>query len=784
MKNSLPQNSEAVTSQSNSHSALENTVEATIAEREQLAALTSAVALCLIQRASLDSILTCTVEAILQHLDAAFVRIWTLNPQHDVLELRARAGLDTHPDSQDTRIPVGKFKIGLIAQSGQPLFTNEVSSDPRVHDHEWAKREGLVSYAGYPLIVEGNVVGVLSVFACRPFSQVTREALSVVSSGVALAIEHKETEAELREQSEVLETVNRIGQILSAELDLKKLVQAITDAATELTGAQFGSFFYNVLDEKGASYTLYTLSGVPEEKFSNFPMPRATDVFGPTFRGEGTIRLDNVKQDERYGRNDPYHGMPAGHLPVTSYLAVSVISRSGEVIGGLFFGHSEEGVFSQRHERIVEALASQAAIAMDNARLFEALERERAKAENAVQETQRLYNEALRTSQMKDDFLATISHELRTPLTAMLGWSSMLMAGQLDGQNAQRALESLYRNTQSQAQIIEDILDISRITTGKLRLDARLIDPKSVVEMAVDSMRPGADARGVRLQLLLDPQAGPVSGDPERLQQVVWNLVSNAVKFTPKGGRVQIRLERVNSHIEIIVSDSGMGITPEFLPYVFERFRQADSSSTRKYGGLGLGLSIVRQIVEMHGGEVVADSPGEGQGSTFTVKLPLAALNRQSWNDEAEEERVHPKVSGKPVGFDCPAQIRGLRILVVDDEEETCSLLNFILTECQAKVITAACAAEALQSVKSEQPDVLISDIGMPVTDGYELIRQIRQYESEQGLKKIPAIALTAFARVEDRMKALSVGFQMHVPKPVEPAELVTVIASLVDRIS
>ncbi len=467
----------------------------------------------------------------------------------------------------------------------------------------------------------------------------------------ALAAEQK-----LQEEREVLETINRIGRILSAELDLQRLVQAVTDAATELTGAQFGSFFYNVLTEEGGSYTLYTLSGVPREAFANFPMPRATALFGPTFRGEAPVRIDDVRKDPRFGANPPYHGMPAGHLPVTSYLAVPVISRSGEVLGGLFFGHSAAGVFTERHVRIVEGLAAQTAIAMDNARLYESAQRALQERESLLASERAARHEAEVASRAKDEFLGLLSHELRNPLNAMLGWTRILASRQLDDATFARAVDTIDRNAKLQARLIDDMLDVSRIVSGKLRLDAQPVDLTTVIHAAVDTSRPAADAKNIRLQMVLDFGSGTILGDPMRLQQVIWNLLSNAIKFTPKNGRVQIQLERVNSHIEVTVSDTGPGIDPDFLPFVFDRFRQADSSESKRHGGLGLGLSIVRHLVEMHGGTVEAGNHTEQQGAVFVVKLPLMVLRAQG--APAEQRRVHPAASGA-VPFDSPPETPG-----------------------------------------------------------------------------------------------------------------------------
>ena len=423
-------------------------------------------------------------------------------------------------------------------------------------------------------------------------------------------------------------------------------------------------------------------------------------------------------------------------------------------------------------------------------------ERRRAEERERLLEAERAARaETERTGRMKDEFLATLSHELRTPLNAILGWSTILSGrgggggpggGDMLAEDVAEGLAVIERNARAQNQIIEDLLDMSRIISGKVRLDVQRLDLAPVVEAAIETVRPAAAAKGIRLQTMLDPRARPVSGDPNRLQQVFWNLLGNAIKFTPKGGRVQVLLERVNSHLEVSVMDSGQGIAPEFLPHVFERFRQADGATTRAHGGLGLGLAIVKQLVELHGGTVRVRSGRPGEGATFTVALPLTVLHPDAAGaeeDAAGEPRRHPR-AGAPTPALLPASglsLAGVKVLVVDDEPDARALVRRLLEGRQATVRTAGSAAEALAQIAAERPDVLVSDIGMPREDGYSLIRRVRALAVEAG-GAVPAVALTAYARAEDRMKAVLAGFQMHVAKPVEPAELLTMVASLAGR--
>jgi CheY-like chemotaxis protein len=375
---------------------------------------------------------------------------------------------------------------------------------------------------------------------------------------------------------------------------------------------------------------------------------------------------------------------------------------------------------------------------------------------------------------MKDEFLATLSHELRTPLNAVLGWATALRAGHFLTEELEQGLETIERNARVQAQIIEDLLDMSRIISGKVRLDVQRVDLPAVVAEAIETVRVSASAKGVRLQTIIDPVNAPVTGDPNRLQQVFWNLLSNAIKFTPKGGRIQVLLERVDSHVEVSIIDTGEGISPEFLPYIFDRFQQADASTTRRHGGLGLGLAIVKQLVELHGGSVRVKSSGTGKGATFIVSLPLTVLHplEEPW------ERVHPQSKPRDLPSIPAISLNNVSVLVIDDELDARNLLKLLLESAGAVVYLAQSAEQGMEHLLTKSVDVLICDIGMPDVDGYSLMRRIRALDDSQK-SEVAAVALTAYARLEDRTEAMSAGFQNHLPKPVEPAELLAVVHSL-----
>ncbi len=465
--------------------------------------------------------------------------------------------------------------------------------------------------------------------------------------------------------------------------------------------------------------------------------------------------------------------------PVWSDLPIIVLSRSGPEIPSLVATLDALGNVSvlERPVRVTTLLSVVKSSIRARSRQYQSRDylRER---EQLLSSERNARADAERAGHIKDEFLATLSHELRTPLNSILGWSQILSMDTGGAVDVSEGIKVIERNARAQTQIIEDLLDMSRIVSGKIRLDVQEIDLAEIVRVATDTVRPAADAKAIRISMVLDPLAGRVSGDPSRLQQVLWNLLSNAVKFTPKGGLIQVVLERVNSHSTLSVIDSGEGIDPEFLPHVFDRFRQANATTTRKHGGLGLGLAIVKQLVELHGGSIRATSPGVGQGSTFTVRLPLRPVHSLgekplTLGESLEKDRLQLKQAD--------ASIAGLRVLVLDDEPDARNLLKRLLEDKGASVYVCESAMQAMDTIVGERPDVIVSDIGMPDEDGYSFISRVRKQPLERG-GSIPALALTAYARADDRLSAIRAGFQHHLAKPVEPAELIAIVASLARR--
>jgi PAS domain S-box-containing protein len=448
---------------------------------------------------------------------------------------------------------------------------------------------------------------------------------------------------------------------------------------------------------------------------------------------------------------DPEHLEILRQVGFRSVMTVPLRTQA-RILGVISFVAAESGRrYDSTDLQLAEELGRRASLAIDNAQLYRMAQRDRAQAESA--------------NRVKDEFLAVLSHELRSPLNPILGWTKLLRTKRLNPTKAEQALETIERNAKLQAQLIEDLLDVSRILQGKMTLNVAPVNLVATIEAALETVRLAAEAKSIQIQTTFNPVSRTLSGDTNRLQQVVWNLVSNAVKFTPSGGRVEIRLEQVGTYAQIQVKDTGKGISPEFLPYVFEYFRQEDGTTTRKFGGLGLGLAIVRHLVELHGGDVRAASPGEGLGATFTVRLPLMHIEPSSREELQQTGQV--------------LNLNGIQVLVVDDDTDAREFVSFLLEQSGATVLTAASADEALMTLTQSQPDVLLSDIGMPETDGYMLMRRVRTLLPEQG-GKIPAIALTAYAGEINQQQALAAGFQQHVSKPIEPDQLISIIADLV----
>ncbi|MGZ3181748.1 MAG: ATP-binding protein [Telluria sp.] len=572
----------------------------------------------------------------------------------------------------------------------------------------------------------------------------------------------KRVEQALRDESQVLELLNETGATLATQRDLRSLLQTVCDAATRISGARVGAFFYRGRGAPGVAYT-----GLADDEPD---LDAKLGALGALVEADCPQRVDDTR-----AAGAP--AVPHLHPPVRSFLAVPVTARSGEQLGCLFLGHPAPAQFNARSERIVAGIAAQAAVAIDNTRLYEAAQHA-AEERKVLLENERLMRaEAERASQMKDEFLATLSHELRTPLSSILGWAQVLRRGSRGQEDLNKGLQTIERNARAQAQLIEDLLDMSRITSGKVLLDMQVIGAPMFVDAAIETLRPAFDAKAIRVVRRYDPHAGQIAGDPARLQQVVWNLLSNAIKFTPRDGTVTVCIEPAPGHVCIRVSDTGLGIKPEFLPHVFERFRQADASTTRRHGGLGLGLSIVKHLVEQHGGTVRVESEGEGHGATFTLELPLAQA--QAVAERGARTPALPRKTRAPEMQ--TRDLSGVHVLVVDDERDARELIRRVLSECDASVTLAANAAEALELIQADPPDVLISDLGMPDMDGFELLGRVRALGPAAG-GNVPAVALTAFARSEDRVKALENGFWAHIAKPVEPSELIAAVATIVNR--
>jgi signal transduction histidine kinase len=558
--------------------------------------------------------------------------------------------------------------------------------------------------------------------------------------------EHAQAQADLREESRLLEILNQTGQSIASQLDIEKLLQTVTDAATSLTGARFGAFFYNRVNEQGEDYLLYTLSGAPREAFEKFGHPRATAVFAPTFRGEATVRSDDITRDPRYGTMAPHHGMPPGHLPVRSYLAVSVKSRLGEVFGGLFLGHPESGRFNERTERLIEGVAAQAAIAIDNARMYEAAQAQianRQRAEASLRDTDR----------RKDEFLATLAHELRNPLAPIR--QAVTISRNPAATDAQKSWshEVITRQVQHMSLLLDDLLDISRITRGTLELRRTHTQLTNVIESAVETARPAIDAKRHSLAVHLPQVPVLLDVDALRLSQVLSNLLTNAAKYTDPEGHIRIESELVGGEVLMRVIDDGIGIAAEALPRIFTMFSQVRSVQDRSDGGLGIGLALSRGLIELHGGRLEAHSAGLGHGSEFVVRMPASV-------------HVQPVPSAPSLAAEAP--LRRRRVLVADDNVDAGESLAMLLRLDGHEVELATNGPQAVELFERMKPEIAILDIGMPGLNGYEVAMRIRQ-KAQDG---VTLIAVTGWGQEADKARAAASGFDHHFTKPVEPAAL------------
>lgn len=667
--------------------------------------------------------------------------VWLKSADGKSIELTASHGFSPENKRRFQRLEIdAAAPIAETIRTGEPVWLESTE----------------MAIASLPLATGGRVLGALSLTFgnTREMDEQGRPFLLSVARQCAQALDRArlyEDEQKARSRSEFLA---KASAALAESLNYEQTLQAVAHLAVP----QFAD--WAAVDLIGDDKSIRRVAVAHLD-------PAKVEPGWELFRPIGlpnVLRTGNPELVEHIPDSlsvkmisDPELLEIARALKLSSSIVVA-IKLKGRILGAITFVLAESNRrYTQADVEVAEELAIRAATSMENAKL---------------------YGDSIEASRLKDEFLSTLSHELRTPLTAILGWARILEGTKVTDEKRTRAVEIIARNAKTQAQLIDDMLDISRIIAGKMRLDVQSINPLDAIESAIDSVRLAADSKMIRLQTVLDPGAAPILGDPGRMQQIVWNLLTNAIKFTHKGGWVLVQLARVNSHIEIEVSDSGEGIAPEFLPFVFERFRQGDASSSRSYGGLGLGLAIVRHLVELHGGTITAISEGIGKGATFRVKLPLIPVLRPLVDHETRE---HPTSSLMPLELTFSTELSGVRVLVVDDQEDARELIKEVLERCKADVTCVEDAAAAVNALNLARWDVLLSDLGMPGEDGYSLIKKVRLRGPEQG-GDIRAIAITAFVRIEDRTNALRSGFDAHVSKPIDPVELVEVVAALARR--
>jgi PAS domain S-box-containing protein len=717
---------------------------------------------------NVDAVVSATIDIARDVIKSDAYALWRVEPGGEWRIVRA-FGISEHFSARIVRTPPVHGAPPHVPFT-DPLICSNVEEVALLGDLRAAYRdEGITSMIVFPLVIRGERSGTLVFYERQPrtYREVDVRVGGALAHLAAAALTTAELYQEQRRAREAADHARQqaaflaeTGAALSGSLDYETTLKAVARLAVP-TIADWCAV--DMVGEHGELQRVAVAHVDPEKVElarsieNKYPAdPNAPGGVHEVIRTGQPVFMSRIPPDlVGTAARDDEHRRILTALHLTSYMCVPLVGHA-KPFGAITFVSAESGrEYSESDVRFARELAARASMAVENARS---------------------YVRANEASRLKDEFLATLSHELRTPLNAVLGYSRMLRFGTITPDKTQSALEVVERNATSLKQIIEDVLDVSRIVAGRLRLHVEPVDLPTMLHEARATVMPAAEAKGVRVDAVIDPLTTPVSGDPDRLQQVVWNLLSNAIKFTPRGGRVALQLSRVNSHVEIAVSDTGRGITPDFLPFVFDRFRQADASFSREQGGLGLGLAIAKQLTELHGGTIAAASEGPGRGSTFTVSLPLIAVHPRA--DAGPREQPHADRQAPTI--ETVPRLDGLRVLAVDDELDSLNLLRSVLEAAGAIVTTTTSGVDALEKIREQPVDVLVSDIGMPGMDGLEFIRAVRRLDEPR--RSIPAAALTAYARSQDRITALASGYQMHLVKPIDPLELVVAVSALAPK--
>jgi PAS domain S-box-containing protein len=717
---------------------------------------------------NVEAVLSATIDLAREVFSSDGYALWRVE---DGREWRVVRSYGISDDFAARVISVNGRADAAAVSFAEPMIVEDVNAAPMIAEmREAYSREGISSMIVFPLLIRGERCGTMVFYSRRrrtyqPVDVQVGTALANLAAASLTTAELYEEQRQAREAADHARQqaafLAQAGTALSASLDYEATLAAVAKLAVP-TIADWCAV--DIIGERGTLQRLATAHVGPEQMELPRTLneryaadPRAAGGVHEVIRTGQPAFIGNIPRaqvDQAPG--DQEHRRVLEQLKLTSYMCVPLVAQ-GKAFGAITFVSAESGrEYSEGDMRVARELAARASLAVENARAY-------ARA-----------NEA---SRLKDEFLATLSHELRTPLNAVLGYARMLRLGTMPPEKAKPAVEIIERNATSLKQIIEDVLDVSRIVAGRLRLNVEPVDLPAVLQESCATVMPAADAKGVRVEAIIDPLTTPVSGDADRLQQIVWNLLSNAIKFTPRGGKVQLRLSRVDSHVEISVSDTGRGISADFLPFVFDRFRQADGTFSREQGGLGLGLAIAKQLTELHGGTISASSLGADQGATFTVRLPMMIVHPSTPGQGA---RVQPRADRQPPAVEALPRLDGVRVLAVDDELDSLTLLRAVLEGAGAVVITARSSAEALDALRQQTPDVIVADIGLPGMDGLELIRTLRQMD--EPVRSTPAAALTAYARSQDRIMSLASGYQLHLVKPIDPLELIVAVSTLAPR--